>query len=263
MKKVIILALIVIATSSIVAQEKSEQLYLLFEFMQVDDHNGSDYWEIEDFWSEIHKQRIADNSILGWDLWQLTPSGSKQGSQFMTTTLFNSLEAMLQGMPGDKFNEYLQKAHPDKSKNELDAMMEKTVLSRDMAHQVFAKEISTTDDEFEMKVGTVMTMDIMKQVKDSYVKMENEIFKPWHQEQVDNGKKGNWGLVQIILPTGSEAYASHFTYSMFENLEQLTTSMESWEGGDMDLTTELAVQEGFKTREWKELKIARLVMMVR
>jgi hypothetical protein len=31
----------------------------------------------------------------------------------------------------------------------------------------------------------------------------------------------------------------------------------------MDLTTQLAVKEGLKTRDWKEVKIGKLEMMVR
>lgn len=261
MKKIFALFILLALSTSIFAQE-NQPLYLLFEFMHVEDQDNSDYWEVESFWSEIHKQRIADNNIIGWDLWQLTPGGSEQGSQFMTTTLFSSLEAMLEGIPDGKFEEYISKAHPNKSQEEIDAMMVKTVHSRDMAHQVYCKEINTTKGDFEMKIGTLLTMDIMKQLDSSYPKVENEIFKPWHQELVDKGEKGNWGLIQIILPTGSEAYASHFTYSMFDSMEKLAASIENW-GGDMDMKTELAVTAGLKTRQWKEVKVARLVMMAR
>lgn len=262
MKKTFTLLALILISTGIFAQENNQPLYLLFEFMQVDDHNSSDYWEVESFWSEIHKQRVADNNILGWDLWQLTPGGSEQGSQFVTTTLFTSLEAMLQGIPGEKFDEYVKKAYPNKSQKEIDAMKKKTVDSRDMAHQLYCKEINTTRGNFEMKIGTLVTLDVMKQLDNTYPKVENEIFKPWHQEMVDKGEKGNWGLVQIILPTGSNAYASHFTYSIYKNMGQLAASMENW-GGEMDLSTELAVQEGLKTREWKEVKIGRLIMMAR
>lgn len=262
MKRFFTISLLFFASLCLFAQETNKPLYLLFEFMHVNDEDNSDYWEIEQFWSEIHKQRIADNAILGWDLWALTPSGTEQGSQYMTTTLFTSFEAMLEGIPNDKFNEYVEKAYPNATDDELNKMFEKVVKSRDMAHQVYAKEISTTTGDFKMKEGIVAQIDIMKQLDNSYVKMENEIFKPWHQEQVDKGSKGSWGLVQILLPAGSEAYASHLTVSMYDNMKQLATSLENW-GGEMDLMTSLAVEEGLKTREWKEVKIARLVMMVR
>jgi len=65
MKKLITLALVIFMTIHINAQENPKQLYLLFEFMQVNDEHESDYWQVEEFWSGIHKQRVADKSILG------------------------------------------------------------------------------------------------------------------------------------------------------------------------------------------------------
>ena len=248
-------------TMSIKAQEKSQPLYLLFEFMQVNGDQGSNYLQVEDFWSGLHKQRVADKTILGWDLWALTPSGTKQGSQYLTVTLFPSLKDMLQSIGSLDVMGYAKKAYPKMTEKELSAMFDKTVKSRDMAHQVLFKEIDRTKDDFQMKVGTLVTLDIMKQLDDSYEKAESEIFKLWHQDMVDKGKKGSWGLLQAILPAGSEAYGSHIAFSMYNNEAQLAAFMEG-SSGDMNFTTQLAVKEGLKTREWKEMKIGKLIMTV-
>ena len=104
--------------------------------------------------------------------------------------------------------------------------------------------------------------DIMKQLDDNYVKVESEIFKPWHQQMVKDGKKGSWELVQTILPSGSEAYGTHMTVSMFKDEAQLAGSMEG-SVGEMDLKTQFAVKEGLKTRDLRETKIGKLVKMVR
>ena len=103
--------------------------YLLFEFMQVKNEQGSDYLQVEQFWSGIHKQRVADKSILGWDLWSLTPSGTKQGAQYLTVTLFKSLEDMLQALGSLDVVAYAKKAYPDKSESDLNAMFTKTFSS--------------------------------------------------------------------------------------------------------------------------------------
>lgn len=79
---------------------------------------------------------------------------------------------------------------------------------------------------------------------------------------VNTGKKGSWGLLRVILPAGSETKGTHITYSMYNDVAQLAGFMEA-AGGDMNLTMQLAVKEGLKTREWKEMKIAKLEMMVR
>jgi len=262
MKRLFVLIVVIVLSVGVRAQEKTSQMYLLFEFMLVNDENGSDYWNVEEFWSGIHKQRVADKSIVGWDLWSLSPAGTKQGSQYLTVTLFKSLGDMLQAIGSLDVMGYAKKAYPAKSAKEMEAMFVKTFKSRDMANQVLLRQISQTKGEYTMKVGTVATMDIMKQLDDSYEKVEDEIFKPWHQKMVDTGKKGSWELLQAILPAGTEAYGSHITVSMYNDAAQLASFMEG-AGGEMDLMTNLAVKEGLKTRNWKEVKFARLEMMIR
>lgn len=157
---------------------------------------------------------------------------------------------------------YAKKAYPNKSEKELIVMLEKTGLSRDMTNQVLFKLVDRTKGDFNMKIGTLATLDIMKQLDDNYEKVESDIFKPWHQKMVDSGKKGSWELLRAILPSGTEAYGSHITVSMYNDVNQLASFMEG-EGGEMDLMTNLAVKEGLKTRNWKEVKIAKLEMMAR
>src|SRR5665648_388243 len=150
MKTILALVLVCLTTFSLKAQDKPSQLYLLFEFMQVSGEQGSNYWQVEDFWSGIHKQRVADKSILGWDLWSLTPSGEEQGSQYLTVTVFASLKDMLQAIGSLDVMAYAKKAYPNKSEKDLYAMFEKTGKSRDMAHQVLFKIIDQTKDDFKI-----------------------------------------------------------------------------------------------------------------
>lgn len=263
MTKLITLALVIFMTTRINAQENPKQLYLLFEFMQVNDEQESDYWQVEEFWSGVHKQRVADKSIIGWDMWSLTPNGNKQGSQYMTVTLFASLKDMFNAAASWDVGNYVKKAYPDMKEKDLNAMFDKTAKSRDIAHQVYLKQVDKTQDSFEMKIGTIATIDIMKQVDEGYEKAESEIFKSWHQEMVTKGKKGSWEVLRAILPAGSEAYGTHLTVSMYKDVAQLAAYMENADGGEMDLMTKLAVAEGIKSRDWKELKIATLQKMVR
>ena len=73
--------------------------------------------------------------------------------------------------------------------------------------------------------------------------------------RIGNGTKA-------ILPAGSTVYGDHIAYSFYKDLDQLAAFMENG-GGDMDMKTQLAVTKGLKTRDWKELKIGKLVKMVR
>ena len=263
MKKLITLGLVLIMAIPTFAQPKPNSEYLLFEFMHVKNEKGSNYYDVEQFWSGIHKQRVADKTIIGWDLWSLIPSGTEQGSQYFTVTVFASLKDMLSAMTSWDVMATAKKAYPNKTDKELNEMFENTRNSRDLAHQVLFKGVDQTKDNFKMKVGMMATIDIMKQLDDSYEKVESEIFKPWHQQMVDAGKKGHWELDRAILPAGSEAYGTHITVSMYTDMAQLVAFMENSDEGEMNLTNQLAVKEGLKTRDWKEVKIAKLEMMIR
>lgn len=262
MKKLLTLSLALLMAFSIHAQENAQPFYLLFEFMHVKSDKGNDYQQVEDFWSGIHKQRVADKSIVGWDLWSLTPSGTEQGSQYLTVTVFASLKDMLQAVESLDVMAYAKKAYPNKSEAQLNEMLTKTGASRDMAHQVLFKQVAHTKSDFKMKVGIVATLDIMKQLDNSYEKVEEETFQPWHQKMVDAGKKGSWELLEAILPAGSESYGTHMTVSMYNDVPQLASFMEG-SAGDPDLWNKPEVTEGLKTRQWKEVKIAKLEKMVR
>jgi hypothetical protein len=262
MKKLSTLAIMGLFTMSVMAQTNPTKLYLLFEFMQVNDEHGSDYMKVEDFWSGIHKQRIADKQIIGWDLWSLTPAGTKQGSQFVTVTVFSGLKDMLQPGGFDDLVATAKKAYPKMTEKEINDMLNLTTPSRDIANQVYLEQVDKTKGDFKMKIGTMATFDIMKQLDDSYEKSESEIFKPWHQKWVDAGKVGSWQLLRNILPAGSEAYGTHVTVSMFKDAAQLAAYMEA-PMDDIDFITQSAVKTGFASREWKEKKIATLIKMVR
>jgi len=262
MKKILTFVFLALWSISLNAQQDDDKEYLLFEFMKVQQGHWDDYYAVEDFWSGIHKQRVADKSILGWDMWALVPSGTKQGPNYLTVTIFKSLKDMLNAVNSWDVMAYAKKAYPNKTDEELAEMMDKTVQSRELVYQNLHIGIDQTKDEFEMKVGMIVTLDFMKQADGSYEQAESEIFKPWHQQLIDDGKKGHWGLVKAILPVGSQAYFTHIAYSFYTDMNQLAEFMNG-SGGEMDMKTQIAVQEGLKTREWKELKIGRLDMMVR
>ncbi|HSQ47191.1 MAG TPA: hypothetical protein VLM44_09760, partial [Lutibacter sp.] len=81
MKKFLTLIAIILMGNTAVAQDK---LYLLFEFMKVDNEQEQAYMETESFWEKIHEQRTKNGEILGWDLWSLQPGGEDQGYQYLT-----------------------------------------------------------------------------------------------------------------------------------------------------------------------------------
>ena len=259
MKKLLLFIAIILLSSNVIAQDK---LYLSFEFMEVDNEQEDAYWETESFWEKIHVQRVKNGDIIGWDLWSLKPGGEDQGYQYLTVNLYDDPVKMFKG--GD-FNAALKAAYPDMSEEDLNKAFDKTSKSRDLAKRIFLEQIDTTKDEFDMPIGTVANIDLMKVDLGNYAKYEkaeSEVFKPNHQKQVDAGRKGNWGLLRYMSPIGSDTYASHITVNMYKDYEQLFMPSTN-DGPELSEAQQKAVENGIATRDMKWVYTASLVKKVR
>lgn len=259
MKRLFILCIALFLSGNVLAQQET---YLIFEFMNVDNDQEAFYFETEEFWEKIHEERVNSGDIVGWDLWQLLPGGEDQGYQYLTVTVFDDPLKMMRA--GDGIMESARMAYPDLSDEELDNRLNMAGGSRDLAVRLFMHVIDSTEDEFEMKPGMIASLDLMK-VKDgeyeAYENAESNTFKPWHQKFVDGGVKGNWQLLRVIIPQGTDVYTSHMTVNMFDNWEQYIKAM-SFDGGmTPDLENQMA--KGLETRDMKWVYWATLVKMVR
>lgn len=247
----------VMMTFQLTAQDK---LYLLFEFMKVDNSQEAAYAETESFWAKIHEQRVKNGDIIGWDLWRLQPGGEDQGFQYLTVNLYDDPVKMMSGA-GD-FDAALKAAYPDMSEEDLDKHMSKTVKSRDLSVRIYLEMIDRTEDDFDMPLGTVAAINMMKVNGNDYgkyEKMESEIFKPIHQRSVENGARANWGLLRIMAPYGSDTYASHITVDMYKNWDQWFNPPTAEDGPEFTEDQQKQMSDGIATRDMKYVYIATLI----
>ncbi len=260
MKKLLIITALLMLGNTAIAQDK---LYLIFEFMKVDNEQEQAYWETEEFWEKIHEKRVENGDILGWDLWSLQPGGENQGFQYMTVSLYNDPVKMMSGDGG--YEAALEAAYPDLSEDDRYEKFNSTAKSRDLAVRIYLEQIAVTEGDFEMPIGTVAGMNLMKATdgdSERYENFETEIFQPMHQEEVDEGIRGNWSLMRYLLPVGSDVYASHITVDMYRDYEQL---FSGWGEAGPDYSEEemQKIQEGLTSRDLKYKYMATLIRKVR
>lgn len=257
MKKLLLMTALFLFAVNVNAQDK---LYLVFEFMKVDNEQESDYWEVESFWEKIHEQRVKNGDIIGWDLWQLKPGGEDQHFQYMTVNLYDDPVKMMTGA-GD-FEAALKAAYPDMSDEDLDKMMTKSAKSRDLAVRIYLEQIDGTNDDFDMPLGTMASINLMKVVTGgaaTYEKMESEIFKPMHQKAVDNGILSSWGLLRFMSPFGSDTYASHITVDMYKDFNHYFNPPETMSNPEYTEDEIKKINEGIASRDMKYGYLATLV----
>lgn len=258
MKKLLMIAVVFLMTFTMTAQEK---LYLVFEFMSVDNEQETAYQETEEFWAKIHEQRVKNGDIIGWDLWRLQPGGEDQHFQYLTVNLYDDPVKMMSGA-GD-FDAALKAAYPNMSEDDLDEKMDMTAKSRDLAVRIYLEQIDFTTGDFSMPLGTIAAINMMKvdpANTGKYEKMESEVFKPMHQREVDNGVRGSWGLLRFLSPYGSDAYATHITVDMYKDYNQFFNPPALEESA---APTEAQIQlmnEGIASRDHKFMYLATLIM---
>jgi hypothetical protein len=260
MKKLLILIALILMGNNGFAQDK---LYLIFEFMKVDNEQEQAYSETEAFWEKIQEQRVKNGDILGWDLWSLQPGGENQGYQYLTVNLYNDPVKMMSN--AGNFEAALKAAYPGMSEDDLNKKFNNTAKSRDLAVRVYLEQIAATKGNFEMSIGTVAGINLMKVADgdyEKYEKFETEIFQPMHQKEVDAGIRGNWGLMRYMLPVGSDVYASHITVDMYKDYNQLFNGGGT-PGSVLSEAQIQKIQDGLTSRDLKYKYMATLIRKVR
>lgn len=110
----------------------------------------------------------------------------------------------------------------------------------------------------------IASLDLMK-AKDgqaeAYEQAESNIFKPWHQKYIEGGVKGNWQVLRVLIPQGTDVYTSHITVNMYDGWEQYIKS-QSFDAG-ITPAVQNEMQKGIETRDMKWVYLASLVKMVR
>ena len=251
------IALVLLMTIQLSAQEK---LYLVFEFMKVDNEQETAYAETEEFWAKIHEKRVENGDIIGWDLWSLQPGGEDQHFQYLTVNLYNDPVKMMSGA-GD-FNAALKAAYPNMSEEDVEKHMKMTGKSRDLAVRIYLEEIDATTGDFSMELGTIAAINMMKVDPGNvskYEKMESEIFKPIHQRDVDNGVRGSWGLLRFMSPYGTDTYATHITVDMYKDYNQMLSPPRATESPELTESQVKQINEGIASRNHKFQYIAKLI----
>ncbi|MBC31880.1 MAG: hypothetical protein CMH48_13685 [Muricauda sp.] len=262
MKRLLIIIVIMLLGSEVKAQEK---LYLVFEFMKVDNEQEAAYAETEAFWEKIQQQRVKSGDITGWDLWSLSPGGEMQGFQYLTVSLYNDPVKMMDGSSWSNLDDRAKAAYPNMSEAEIMKKLNHSSKTRDLAVRIYLEEIDGTKDEFDMPLGTVASLALMKVDLPhwgTYEKAESEVFKPMHQKSVDAGRMASWGLLRFMSPIGSDTYASHIAVNMYKDMQQMFSETTDYTEGATAQETK-AIEDGLATRDMKYVYIANLIKKAR
>ena len=240
-----------------------DQTYLLFEFMRVDNEQEASYAETEDFWEKIHQQRAENGDILGWDLWSLQPGGEDQNFQYLTVHIYDNPAKMMDGNWGVLMDRAKQ-AYPEMTEDALMKKLNSASKTRDIAVRIYLHLTEQTEDDFEMPLGTVARINFIKATAGqnaAYERYARDTWKPLAQQMISNGNLSSWGLANVIIPRGSDVYASHLTFDMFKDYAEVFK--ENTLIAELPAEQRKALEEGSALRDLKWSSMGTLIKKVR
>jgi len=252
------LLLFIVVTICFSFQKIHAAEYILYEFISVSETDKEEYLSLENFWSNIYKQQVVEKSLAHWEFWQLIPSGSKQGAQYLRVSIFFDLNQALSYMYSPDVMESARKAYPNKPEEELKPLIERYRILKSVNKQCLYEQIDRTKRlNFKMSIGSIAVLDLNKQLDDNYELTESEQFKPFYQKMVNEEKIGHWGLMRAILPFGSSTYSTHVAFTFYNDLQQVGDFMTNEES--ISEKSQLELEKGKNVRDKKEMIIAKLI----
>jgi hypothetical protein len=241
-----------------------EKRYLVFEFIKVETGQTFDYLEYKEFLNEIYQQAVSNGEIAGWDFWSLKTGANNEGFQYVTITYYEDPVNMMNGFSNEKLVDLAKQAYPDMNESQISQKIQESFGTRDLASRSYMVEIAKSDDDFELKPGTLASFDLMKAVEgrfEEYETAEKEIFLPLHEKKIDAGFMESWSLLRTALPAGSEAKSTHMTLNIYSDYMQFFNSLEYEDNVSEDEVA--AIEKGLNSRDQKWIYLATLENMVR
>lgn len=239
--------------------------YMVFEFIKVNNEQLFEYIEFKDFMEKVYRQALNDKRIKGWDFWRVQ-NGQDQGNyQCIMVTYYDDPVKMMNGLDEEAIIDYTKIAYPHLNHSQVRTLFQQSLSMRDLPTRLYMRELAATSDNFQFKPGVLASFDLMKAVEGKYSDYENaeiDVFKPIHQNKIDQGMMGHWSFLRAALPQGSEANSTHLTVNLYKDYVQFFNAQEY---EDMNQTAEerQKVNAGLNSRDQKWIYLATLENVVR
>jgi len=212
-------------------------------YMKVTTDNIPDYLEVEQGWKKYHEAAVANGLHNGWQLWRRLHVGEDDPYQFITLQYYDNYA---QTFGVDVPDNWLEGVYTDEEWSQL---YEKTLKARVYAFEQVANLITMVDNPQAANFLVIHRMKVLPGMGNEYVRMETEIFKPYHEVLINKGALATWALWNIWPYKQGEC--RYVTVNGYKDAAQLTADgvAVTPEELGLDYTMEEIMELAQKTRE--------------
>lgn len=191
--------------------------YFAVQYLKVQPQMENEFIELEtQVWKKIHEQRMKEDILDGWYLYRvLAPSGTTTEYNYILMYEYDSAEKIAGHFDGYGVN---YSALLDKDEIVLAL---RTPEIRDM---VYEEVWRTVDQTMTPNSQTLFKYTIFNSMKmkpgideGEYQRMEQEYWKPMHEERIRRNMMYGWGMYTMIIPGGTERNYHWATVDYYHN----------------------------------------------
>lgn len=185
MKKLLSLTLTGIVALSLAANLFSQAN--MVSYMKVKPGKMQDYLEVEKEWKKIHQARLEKGHIIGWQLWHKMYGGAGDEYQYIVINWYKNLANAEKG--GWEIIDELY------TKEEKEKLFQKTLDSRVTIRTDAMRLVTQAEVTKPTNYIMIASMRPKQGMRDEYIQMEKDIFKPvWEEVINQGGNLSHWSL---------------------------------------------------------------------
>lgn len=184
--------------------QSSIATYYVVQYMKVSPSLESDYLELElEVWKKMHSARIKQGNLTAWYFYRVVaPSGTNTEYNYITVNEYIGAENLAGHFDGLGVN-----PNDVLTADEI-SMALQTPEVRDLVYEeVWTKVDDLVNEEADhmYRFQVFNSMKMKEGVDESdYQRIEQNYWKPVHNERISRGLMHGWGLYTMIIPGGTE-----------------------------------------------------------
>ena len=176
---------------------------------------GENYGDaLKEKWSKLHKQRIEDGHIVGWDVWAVVDAPQLPFTHVITTLYNGTIDSMYAGLN-------FKKVFPDMTDEDLEVFYSNNRKKREI---VSTGVVIGLDFAGSPELSDFAVMNFMK-VKTgsekSYEDMEKNVFK----KNVARDSRVSWALQRRVDRYGTDLYWNYMTIDWYEKYSDILNGL--------------------------------------
>ena len=233
--------------------------------VRLDEGQNDAYVELENFWSKINEKAIENDLKTGWMIWEvIKEEGDEKAASrpdFLIMDFFQD-SVQLNKAKEANFYEIGRSAYPKLSKKKFDKIWEGGPYGDRNNYQLVRLD-NTTWIFGDLELGSVIQLNVFKQLDESYERYEMEFYKKWHNKGILNGARKWWEFNKILsskinTESSLDDTPTHVTIDMMGREIPEEEWEEAW--GTPTFADQMMWNNGAATREILDQSNLKLVM---